>query len=163
MFRSSLLTAACLSLALSSPILAQEALEDTGILTLETPGEAAVTELDLEALQAMPVTEIETSTVWTEGVTRFTGVALSDLLSDIGDADGVIHATARDGYSVEIPVSDAVPGGPIVAYAMDGEPLEADMMGPYWIIYPYDSDEAYQTEEIEARSIWQLARLTLDD
>lgn len=161
MLRSSLFAAACLSLAVSSPLLAQEASEETGILTLEMPGEASVTEFDLAALKEMPVTEIETSTVWTDGVTQFAGVALSDLLADLDDEGAVIHATARDGYSVEIPATDAVPGGPIVAYEMNGEPLEADMMGPYWIIYPYDSSEAYQTEEIEARSIWQLARLTL--
>ncbi|MCP1167949.1 molybdopterin-dependent oxidoreductase [Limimaricola litoreus] len=163
MLRSSLLNAVCLSLALSSPLLAQEVPEDTGLLTLEAPNEAAPVELDLAALKAMPVTEIETSTVWTDGVTRFTGVALSDLLADLGEEGTVIHAMARDGYTVEIPVTDAVPHGPIVAYEMDGAPIEADMMGPYWIIYPYDSDEAYRTEEIEARSIWQLARLTLAD
>lgn len=163
MLRSSLFNALCLSLAMSSPLLAQEAPENVGLLTLEAPGAAAPVAFDLDALKAMPVTEIETSTVWTDGVTRFTGVALSDLLADLGEEGTVIHAMARDGYTVEIPVSDAVPGGPIVAYEMDGAPLDADMMGPYWIIYPYDSDEAYRTEEIEARSIWQLARLTLAD
>lgn len=162
MIRSHLLTALCLSLALATPGLAQETPEAADELVLQAKGGEPAT-FDLEALKAMPVTEFETSTVWTDGVIRFTGVALADLLED-ADAEGtVIRAMARDGYAVEIPVTDAVPGGPIVAYQMDGEPLDVEMMGPYWIIYPYDSDEAYKAKEFEDRSIWQLKSLTLTD
>jgi hypothetical protein len=163
MIRSRFLNALCLSLALSSPLLAQEASIDVGLLTLAAQEGDSDQQLDLEALKAMPVTEFETSTVWTDGVRRFTGVSLADLLAGQDIDDKVIYATARDGYEVEIPTSDAVPEGPIVAYEIDGEPLAEDEMGPYWIIYPYDSDPAYRGEQIEARSIWQLARLTLGD
>ncbi|MGR3463494.1 molybdopterin-dependent oxidoreductase [Limimaricola sp.] len=160
MNRPQLLAAFCLSLAVSTPLMAQEAVDSPGELTLR--GDSATT-LDLAALKEMPVSSFETSTVWTDGVSRFTGVALADLLASLGDKGTVLRAVARDGYSVEIPVSDAVPGGPIVAYEMDDAPLEADMMGPYWIVYPYDSDPVYRSEEIEARSIWQLDTLELGD
>jgi len=30
-----------------------------------------------------------------------------------------------------------------------------------WIVYPYDSDNRFQSEIYFSRSIWQLARLTL--
>lgn len=163
MIHTKLFAAICMSLALSSPALAETAAEAPAVLTVEGQGETGVTELDLAALKAMPVTEIETSTVWTDGVNIFTGVALADLLEG-QDTDGkTIHAMARDGYEVEIPASDAVEGGPIVAYQMNGTDLSADEMGPFWIIYPYDSDPAFQGEEIEARSIWQLAKLSLSE
>ncbi|WP_341211804.1 molybdopterin-dependent oxidoreductase [uncultured Limimaricola sp.] len=163
MLRSRFLTAVCLSLTLASPLIAQDAPVDMGILTLAGQAGETDTQFDLEALKAMPVTEFETSTVWTDGVHRFTGVTLADLLAEQSIEGKVIHAAARDGYEVEIPASDAVADGPIVAYQMDGAPLADDEMGPYWIIYPYDSDPAYRSEEVEARSIWQLARLTLSD
>lgn len=31
--------------------------------------------------------------------------------------------------------------------------------GPLWVIYPYDSDPALQSEVTYARSIWQLVRI----
>jgi hypothetical protein len=34
--------------------------------------------------------------------------------------------------------------------------------GPLWVIYPYDSDPAYRTEETYSRSIWQLNRLAAE-
>ncbi|MEC8574513.1 MAG: oxidoreductase, partial [Pseudomonadota bacterium] len=33
--------------------------------------------------------------------------------------------------------------------------------GPLWIVYPFDSDPAYQTEAIYSRSIWQLEEITV--
>lgn len=121
----------------------------------------AVLSLDLEALRALPETTFETSTIWTDGVHSFTGVSLADLMADLGVQDGMLIATAINDYSVEIPVSDAVEGGPIVAYLMDGEEMTVRDKGPLWVIYPYDSDADYRTEVIYSRSIWQLDRLEI--
>ena len=35
--------------------------------------------------------------------------------------------------------------------------------GPLWIVYPYDSNIAFQTETIYARSIWQLDRISIEN
>ncbi len=161
MIPSRLFRAICLAFALVGPAAAQDAPADLWKLTLQGAGDAEI--LDLAMLQAMPVSEFETSTVWTDGVGRFAGVALSDLIETLGGEGDMLHATAGDGYAVEIPVSDAVPGGPILAYMLNGELLAPDEMGPYWIVYPYYSDPAYRSEEIEARSIWQLNTLRRGD
>ena len=58
-----------------------------------------------------------------------------------------------------MPLTDAVEGGPIVAYRMDGETMSVRDKGPLWIVYPYDSDADYRTEVIYSRSIWQLDRI----
>ncbi|MEJ6399107.1 molybdopterin-dependent oxidoreductase [Yoonia sp. 208BN28-4] len=112
--------------------------------------------LDLDALRALPETTIETSTIWTEGVNTFTGVTLADLMDEVGVEDGTLIATAINDYSVEIPVSDAVDGGPIIAYLMDGNEMRVRDKGPLWVIYPYDSNTDYRSEVIYSRSIWQL-------
>lgn len=123
---------------------------------------AEVLTFDREALMAMPATTIETSTIWTEGVHSFTGVALSDLTDLLGVDGGTILATAINDYTVEIPVTDAVAGGPIIAYLMDGAEMSVRDKGPLWVIYPYDSNSNYRSEVIYARSIWQLDRIMVD-
>jgi hypothetical protein len=56
-------------------------------------------------------------------------------------------------------MSDAIVGGAIVAFEMDGKPMPRRAKGPLWIVYPFDSSAKFRTESIYARSIWQLNRL----
>ncbi|WP_339635433.1 molybdopterin-dependent oxidoreductase [uncultured Sneathiella sp.] len=105
---------------------------------------------------------IATTSPWTTGKTRFRGVFLRDILDKV-EADGtVLKATAKDGYSVDIPISDATDYDVIIAYKMDGEWLEDDVYAPFWIIYPYDTDEELAQEKYYGRSIWQLTKLTVE-
>lgn len=117
--------------------------------------------LDMEMLRLLPATTFETSTIWTDGVHSFTGVALVDLVAELGVKDGMLVAKAINDYAVEIPVSDAVKGGPIVAYLMDGKEMTVRDKGPLWVIYPYDSNPDYRSEVVYSRSIWQLDRLDI--
>jgi hypothetical protein len=116
---------------------------------------------DRVALAALPATTFETSTIWTDGVHSFTGVSLHILALEMGVSDGWFLATAINDYSVEIPLSDAVEGGPIIAYLMDGEEMSIRDKGPLWVIYPYDSDADFRSEVVFSRSIWQLDRLEI--
>ncbi|MCY0096849.1 molybdopterin-dependent oxidoreductase [Hoeflea ulvae] len=111
---------------------------------------------DMEMLKALPATTFSTSTIWTEGVRQFTGVQLSDLIEAV-DADGsTLKATAINDYAVEIPFTDAVDGGPIIAYEIDGKEMSVREKGPLWIVYPYDANGKYRSETVYSRSIWQL-------
>ena len=114
---------------------------------------------DRKALEALPSKSIDTTTIWTEGMQSFEGVSLDVLLTYVQAKEGIIRAVALNDYAVTIPTSDAIDGGPIVAYLRDGKTMSVRDKGPLWIIYPYDANEAYQSEEIYARSIWQLDRL----
>lgn len=133
----------------------------SGDITVRNDGDTAVFDLDL--LRQLPVTQFRTTTIWTEGEHTFTGVQLADLLSAVGADGTTIRAAALNEYTVEIPVSDAVPDGPIVAYAMDGRTMSPRDKGPLWIVYPYDSHSEYQSETAYSRSIWQLSRLEIVD
>ena len=128
-----------------------------GAIARTNAGDAAL--FDRAMLEALPAQTFATSTIWTEGVRDFTGVALATLLDRVGAEGATLRATALNDYGVEIPVSDAVPGGPMVAYAMDGAPMSVRDKGPLWIVYPYDADAAYRTEVVYARSIWQLSEV----
>ena len=116
---------------------------------------------DLAALQALPKTSFTTATMWTEGPQQFEGVLLKDLLDLQGVTTGTVQAAAINDYVIEIPVADAVVGGPIIAYALNGAPMSLRDKGPLWIVYPYDQNSDYQSEVVYSRSIWQLNRLTV--
>lgn len=114
---------------------------------------------DLAMLEAMDPVEIETTTIWTEGPQVFRGVPLARLVTEVQAKGTVILASALNDYSVEIPLGDAVEGGPILAFEQNGKMLSVRDKGPLWLIYPYDTKTEYQTEVVYARSIWQVARM----
>lgn len=118
-------------------------------------------QFDIQMLGQIDTTEIETTTIWTEGEQIFEGVSLDALMDQLGVSEGTILATAINDYTVEIPVSDAIPGGPIIAYKMNGNLMSVRDKGPLWVVYPYDRSSEYRTEVIYSRSIWQLDRLEI--
>lgn len=130
---------------------------------IAAPNGAKSVSFDLAALRALPQTTFQTATIWTEGRPTFTGVSLRVLLDKVGAGGRSIHAVALNDYAVDIPVADAVEGGPIVAYEIDGKALPIRNRGPLWIVYPYDARADYRSEVVYARSIWQLDRLDIRD
>lgn len=130
-------------------------------LTGQVEGQTGVTSLafDQAMLQALPQVTFTTSTIWTDGPQEFTGVPLAALLRAAHMQGKVLEATAANDYAVEIPVENWPDNAPIIAYARNGKPMTIRDKGPLWIIYPYDSDPAYRSEVIYARSIWQLDRI----
>jgi len=152
----------------SAPFAAAEGLDQpTGEVLLTVSGDIAVTNgdgvarFDRAMLEALDPVTFTTSTIWTDGAQAFTGVPLHVLLDALEIGDATLSATAINDYAVEIPTSDAVEGGPIIAYLNNGTPMSVRDKGPLWIVYPYDSNDAYQTETIYSRSIWQLDRIVV--
>lgn len=130
-----------------------------GQITHKNSAEAAL--FDLQMLRDLGAVQIETTTIWTVGPQVFEGVPLTRLIEVLGAEGSVIAASALNEYTVEIPLSDAIPGGPILAYAQNGEALSVREKGPLWVIYPYDTRADYQSETIYARSIWQVKRMEI--
>ena len=113
----------------------------------------------LAMLRRMGTREIRTTTIWYDGVQRFEGIDLSVLVRTFGLTGGTLRVDALNDYSAEIPVRDAVPGGPLIAWSRNGERMTLRDKGPLWLVYPYDDKVAYQTETIYARSVWHLNRI----
>jgi hypothetical protein len=129
----------------------------TGEIAATNAGAAA--EFDRAMLEDLGAAVVETRTIWTEGVQTFVGVPLDSLLAAVGATGATLRASAINDYAVEIPASDAVEDGPIVAYLRNGAPMSVRDKGPLWIVYPFDSAPEYQSELIYSRSIWQLDRI----
>ena len=155
-----------LMLPLTTAALAEGALvEPTGRVVLTVSGKISVTNsgdtarFDMEMLRALPAQSFSTTTLWTEGVHEFTGVPLAVLLQELGISGSTVDAWAINDYLAEFDVSELEPNVPIIAYAMDGQPMPRRDKGPLWIVYPYDSSDHYRTEVVYSRSVWQLDRL----
>lgn len=164
MYRALCHVAALVALS-AAPLWAQDLAAPKGDVILTVTGRIATTNdgdsarFDLGMLEALEARTIETSTIWTEGTKVFQGVSLSTLVDRLGIEGARLRATAINDYTVEIPLSDAVEGGPMIAYRMDGEIMSVRNKGPLWVVYPYDSESDYRTEVIYSRSIWQLDRI----
>lgn len=129
------------------------------ILTIVPANGGAVVELDRDALMALPRVSVRTSTIWTEGVVEFEGVSLATLVDQAGLTAETMSFIALNDYAVTIPLDDAVEGGPIVADTLNGAPMSVRDKGPLWVIYPFDDNTDYQSEQYYSRSIWQLHRI----
>lgn len=138
----------------------------TGPVVLTITGEVAASNapdgaaFDMEMLKALPSRSFTTTTIWTQGPQEFVGVSLDVFLTHVGIAEGTLLAKAINDYEVPLPVSDAIPTGPMIAYLRNGEPMATRDKGPLWIVYPYDSEPEYAAEKYYSRSIWQLVQIT---
>lgn len=131
------------------------------ILSIESAGNPAGIDLDRAMLEAMPQTEVRTSTAWTDGTPVFKGPLVRDVLASV-DADGAeVEARALNDYWVTIPMDDFESYDVILALEMDGEPLSRRDKGPIWIVYPRDEHAALQTQAYNNRWIWQLQSLSV--
>lgn len=135
----------------------------TGIpLEVELVNGAAI-KLTLEELDAMDQVEFTTSTIWTDDQNTFSGVPVLAILRHVGAEGTILKMSALNDYAVEMPVSDLEEDAPILASRIDEKTMTVREKGPYWIMFPFDSDPKYQTESNFARSVWQLRQLKLLD
>jgi len=94
-----------------------------------------------EEFRALPsqkvTTDIHCVTRWSKLDTRWEGVSLDTLLGQAGHDATFVLAHSDGGYSANLPLEDLTGGRAWVAYAFDGEPLEAEHGGPARLLVPH--------------------------
>lgn len=155
--RAMLLLSAILALTVSLP----DAVRAHDVVLTISVGDRSFTMTD-DDLLALPQYSVETTTQWTDGVLRFGGPSLRDVLDAAGVTEGEIKMYAVNDYSVAIPWSAIGAEIPVVANRLNGAPFSLREKGPLWVVFPYDSGEEYRTEQIFSYSIWQLNRITVE-
>ena len=150
-------------LAISGPSVANEPDETALIIEVLSQDGSLVqlVELSMLDLQSRPAVTFETSTKWTEGLQKFTGVRLHVLLQELGLNDGEISLLASNDYRMRFGLDEVRPDGAIIAYEMNERPMSRRDYGPLWLVYDYDSDPVNQLETIYTRSVWQLVRISV--
>ncbi|AUG54518.1 molybdopterin-dependent oxidoreductase [Thalassospira marina] len=124
-------------------------------LTVTAP-DGAQSVFSYDELAKMPVTDVKTTTPWTEGKHVFTGVSFADLFKSTGISSGTVRVSALNDYSVTVPVDRLVETGAILAYQFDGKAMSVRDKGPYWVIFPFDSDPSFQTDQYWSYAVWQV-------
>lgn len=116
---------------------------------------------DRDMLESLGMETLKTATPFEEGIQTFEGPLLSMLLRHVDATGDLLLATALDGYTVEIPVTDAIDYPVILAMAWNGVKMGVRNKGPVWIIYPIDQHPELVQERFSARSVWQLNRIEI--
>ena len=164
--RGGLFAVLLLAATVAMPALAGEPLpEPSGrvILTIsgaiENTNGDGVARFDRAMLERIGVTRIDTSTSWTDGVTKFEGVLARDLLKAVGATGENVSARALNDYAIDIPFSDFESYDVLFAFRMDGVDLTPRDKGPLWIVYPRDENPELRNQNVDAKWLWQLAKL----
>lgn len=164
-----LIGAACLALA-SHLAAAEDFAAPTGEVLLTVSGNIAKSNasdgtlmLDQTMLEALPQNSFSTSTTWTEGVSKFQGVLIKDLIEAVGATGKTITLTAANDYQITMPMSEVQEDAPLLSFLMNDKVMSLRDKGPVWMVYPYDADPKYRTEETYARSIWQLTQISFGE
>jgi hypothetical protein len=123
---------------------------------------ATPVDLDMAALEGLPHYTIATATPWTDGVSRFEGVLMRDLLQHLGVNGTVGTFIALNDYKVQIPVADFANYDVLLAYKRDGSYMPVRDKGPLWIIYPLDQHPELNSEETRSKMIWQVRRVVVE-
>lgn len=118
---------------------------------------------DLARLDALPQTEVTTTTPWTDGSTVYSGVRISELLKAVGAQGSTISATALNDYSTTFNAAAVMQYPVIVATHSNGQPMRVRDKGPLWIIYPLSENPQLRKEEFHQTMVWQLKALTISD
>lgn len=161
MDRRIFLAMATLGLTLAQSV-ASFAADDAVILTVNDmrTGETSVfTEADLLAL---PQQSFDTTTIWTDTTPKtFSGPTLKSVIEATGSAPGDLRVYAINDYNVTFPIDRLEDDVPILANRIDGQPFSVREKGPLWVVFPFDQDTRFQSEEYFTLSVWQLNKVDI--
>jgi DMSO/TMAO reductase YedYZ molybdopterin-dependent catalytic subunit len=94
-----------------------------------------------DQLLALPIEDIHTDihcvTRWSKLVTRWRGVALDTLFSDVETSYDYTMIHSYGGYTTNVPLADLLDGQAWIAFEFDGEPLDPEHGGPARLLVPH--------------------------
>jgi hypothetical protein len=138
-----------------------------GPVILTVTGDIEVTngergaEFDREMLYALGLTEIHSTTAWTDGVQEFEGVLLRAVLERVGASGAEITGIALNDYAASFPIEEAELYDVLLAAIMNGETMHVRDRGPLWIVYPRDDHPVLQEPQYNDRWVWQLREINV--
>lgn len=144
----------CTTLVFASVALAEEA-----ILTVNSVVDGRSVSFTYEELLALPQTEFRTGTIWTSDVDSYAGPSLVAVLDAAEMPLDNLRIYAINDYNVELPTDRISADAPVLALQVNGRPFSIREKGPIWLLFPFDDDDSYRTEDHFALSVWQLQQI----
>lgn len=138
-----------------APALAQEVPE----VTVSSP--TGKVTFERNQLEAMGMVSIKTATPWNKGVVDFEGVPMATLLDKANAHGTTATVSALNDYSVDIPTADFAKYGVILAIKRNGSYMPVDDQGPFFVMYPFDSDPALRSQPYYGRAVWQVKAISV--
>jgi len=93
---------------------------------------------EFRALPSEPITvDIHCVTKWSKLDSEWEGVSLDTLLDGVDTTAEYVVAFCDGGYTTNLPLEDLTEGKAWIAFAFDGEPLEAEHGGPARLLVPH--------------------------
>ncbi|EFO29109.1 oxidoreductase molybdopterin binding subunit [Roseibium sp. TrichSKD4] len=128
-------------------------------LTPNSGTSVGVTDSDLTEIGS---TEIKTHLVGeSEDIATVRGVLFSKLLDHFNVSADRMLVTGLDGYSAEIPVEELQNYPVLIAIEINGDRLSVRSKGPSWVVYPFTDYPEIHDQLREARSVWQIADISV--
>ena len=131
-----------------------------GNIKLTNQGSRAV--FDRHMIEQLSLTQVTTSTPWTDGVSTFEGPLLRGLIDYVGGVGKKISMVALNDYSASMPMEDMRKYDIVLAMKKDGKTLSVRDKGPFFVIYPFDHFPELNNELIHNRSVWQIKAITVE-
>ncbi|MBW8318354.1 MAG: molybdopterin-dependent oxidoreductase [Arenimonas sp.] len=161
--KSAVITTFFLALLAAAPATALDMPKGPVILTISgavaQPNRDGTAVFDLSMLEGLKGRRGVMDTPWTQGEVEFSGPLLREVLVAAGAEGGRLIIRALNGYSAEVPFSDARDIDTILATRLDGKILTVRTKGPSMLVYPFDQDRALYNEKYFARSVWQIGEI----
>lgn len=142
--------------ALSFPVGA--ASDDNLPLTVNDARNGSSKVLFIDDLEAYDQFAVLTKTPWTNGVSKFEGVLLKDIIGETDLQGKKLVVTAYNDYWAEIPGKDLLRYDVLLAWKRDGLSMELRDMGPFWIVYPLDDLKHIESEFLH-KMVWQVKKI----
>lgn len=144
----------CTTFAFATFAWAEEA-----ILTVNSGVDGRSVSFTYEELLALPQTEFRTGTIWTSDVDSYAGPSLAAVLDAAEMPHDDLRIYAINDYNVEFPADRISADAPVLAVQVNGNPFSIREKGPIWLLFPFDDDDNYRTEDHFALSVWQLQQI----
>jgi hypothetical protein len=132
---------------------------DDVVLTLTGAVEGGLVQWTRSDLERLDWQELGTTTSVTDGVRKFRGILMRDILDRSGAEGETVVARALNNYEIDIPVGDFNRFDVLAALYMDGVELTPRDKGPIWIVYPRDDYAELADIRYDMRWVWQLVEI----
>ncbi|HEY5718653.1 MAG TPA: molybdopterin-dependent oxidoreductase [Motiliproteus sp.] len=126
------------------------------ISELNTEGMA---QFDRGMLDQLPQHAMTTATPWTEGIQRFEGPLLSDLLAAVGSSGNELVLRALNDYFAIVNLDEIANYPVMLAMRVNGAILSVRNKGPIWLVYPMSEYPELDTPYHRPDMVWQLIKI----
>ncbi len=118
-------------------------------------------EVDRETLLKLPQVTVKTDFPKGGEMVEFTGPTVEDVLKLAGAEGDTVTIQAMDGYAVDIPMSELIGKGGVVALSRDGRDFGIGNFGPTQIVFPR-AERADLADMPDDWWVWQIYHISVD-